>query len=522
MNIKSYRPICLLNLFGKIFEKLIVNRINKHRPNLEQCKLQYGFRKKKSTEDAINRLLYITEEEGKQGKKYVLSIFVDITGAFDNLWWPALLNNIKELNVPKYILDVVYSYVRDREVFYEASGDKITRKPTRGCPQGSVCGPIFWDLTIDPCLQELNRHKDTAGVVAYADDVAILVSANSRLELQTKAQNVMNTLEKWCSSNKLNISVEKTKYSILKGKLLRGPSIKLNNKNIKRAESFKYLGINIDEGLNYNNHIKIICQSALKIINRLITLALGHYKISIRTVRLYYKSIIIPIISYGASVWGHRLMQNQTLATKINSVQRMILLRLTGAYKTTPNDSLTTVVGVPPLHLEVIKRGMFYWIKKGKLSHLGNFTETPITNQSELEEWIQAKWQLTWNNSTTGRRVHELLPSVEERGKMEYFLPTRGLIHFLTGHGPYNSKLHELKLINNDECDCGSATGTPEHALFHCPLTEELTREERNQLRGLNPEQIIRTEAKFKTINTLANKISNYYKIRYKTRIKEK
>ena len=514
-NIKSYRPICLLNLFGKILEKLIVNRINKYRPNIEDCKLQYGFRKKKSTEDAINRLLYIAEREEIHGKKYVLSMFIDITGAFDHLWWPALLNNIKNLKVPKYILDMVYSYVQDREVFYEAPGDRITRKPTRGCPQGSVCGPIFWDITIDPCIQELDKHKDSAGVVAYADDVAILISANSRLELESKTQNIINTLEKWCTSNKLKISTEKTKYLLIKGKLLRNPIIKLNNKNIERVNTIKYLGINIDEGLNYNDHIKLVCQSALKTTNKLITLALGHYKISIKTIKLYYKAIITPIIAYGASVWGHRVLQNQTLAAKINSVQRMILLRMTGAYKTTPGNALTMIVGVPPLHLEIVRKGIMYWIKKGKLSFIYNYTETPITNQSELDEWITTKWQQYWNNGITGRRLYQILPSVQERENMNHFHPTRGLIHYLTGHGPYKSKLHELHLTENDVCECGEAIDTPEHKLFHCTLIDDLTREDRNQLRGLNPEQILRNEAKFKILNILANKVSNHYITRY-------
>jgi hypothetical protein len=188
---------------------------------------------------------------------------------------------------------------------------------------------------------------------------------------------------------------------------------------------------------------------------------------------------------------------------------------MTGAYKTTPGNALTMIVGVPPLHLEIVRKGIMYWIKKGKLSFIYNYTETPITNQSELDEWITTKWQQYWNNGITGRRLYQILPSVQERENMNHFHPTRGLIHYLTGHGPYKSKLHELHLTENDVCECGEAIDTPEHKLFHCTLIDDLTREDRNQLSGLNPEQILRNEAKFKILNILANKVSNHYITRY-------
>ena len=515
-NTKSYRPICLLNQFSKMFEKVIINRINKHRPNLDECKLQYGFRKKRSTEDAINRLLCIAEREENQGRKYVLSIFVDITGAFDHLWWPALLGNVKKLNVPKYIWEIIFSYLKDREVYYEASGEKVQRIPTRGCPQGSVCGPIFWDLVIDPCLQELDMHQDTAGVVAYADDLAILISADSRRELELKSKNVITTLSKWCISNKLSISTDKTKYLLMKGKLIRDPTIKLNGKNIKRVKTYKYLGIHLDEGQTFTTHINNICQSGLKTVNRLITLALGHYKIPIKTIKLYYKVIIIPIISYGASVWSHRLLQNKALAAKIDRVQRKILLRMTGAYKTAPNDSIIMALGVTPLHLEVVKRGMTYWIRRGNQRHIWSYIGTPISTTEELETWIIQKWQQDWNSSITGRRLHQLLPSVEERLELAYLQPGRGLMHFLTGHGPYKNKLFQLARVNSRSCECGEEIDSPEHKIFECSITEELVSEERRKLQGNTVHEIIRDKNKFEILNKITCKISNHYITKFK------
>jgi hypothetical protein len=230
---------------------------------------------------------------------------------------------------------------------------------------------------------------------------------------------------------------------------------------------------------------------------------------------LYYKVIVTPIVAYGASVWGHRLTQNQTLATKIDVVQRKIMLRMTGPYKTAPNNSLAIILGVPPLHLEVIKRGMHYWLKKGKLLNLTNYTQTPITTLIELNDWILNNWQHKWNISTKGRRLYQLLPSVQERIALTYLQPTRGMMHFLTGHGPYKEKLTELRLINNNMCECGEEVGTPEHTTFQCSLTEQLVSEERRMLDGLTPEEIIRDKSQFEILNLLTDKISKFYIQRY-------
>jgi hypothetical protein len=515
---KSYRPICLLNIFGKMLERIIVNRINQFRPNLDKCMIQFGFRKGKSTEDAINRLLRIIENQDMEGRKYVLSVFVDITGAFDHLWWPALLNSLRKLGIPEYLWNTIYNYLQDREVFYESSGTKISKHPTKGCPQGSVCGPTFWDITIDPCLQKLNTHPDVSGVVAYADDIVIIVSADSRIELERKAGNAVSLLQNWCEENKLKISENKTKYILFKGKLKRNPIIKLNNANIKRVETIKYLGIHLDEKLNYNSHIQQICKSGLNATNKLITLAQGHFKIPIKIIRLYHQVVLNAIITYGASVWYHRILQNKKLADNINSVQRKILMRMTGAYNTVSNDALTILLGVTPLHLEVVKRGVFYWLKENNHLKIQNDISATVTSRQELEAWITTRWQNSWNLSTKGRRLYPILPNVEERLEINHLQPCRGLTHFLTGHGPYREKLKQLRIINDDTCACGQLD-SPEHVVFHCPLTEDLVRTERQLLlnqRNPNLYNIIRDIEQYFILSKLANKISNYFLEKYK------
>ena len=127
---------------------------------------------------------------------------------------------------------------------------KIT---TKGCPQGSICGATFWNLAVEPYLHELDSLQETDGVIAYADDIAVIIGGNLRTELENKARKILENLQEWCKLNKLQISEEKTVYMMLKGKLQRKPTIRTNI-SIKRVKTTKYLGIVLDEDLNFMEH----------------------------------------------------------------------------------------------------------------------------------------------------------------------------------------------------------------------------------------------------------------------------
>jgi len=197
--------------------------------------------------------------------------------------------------------------------------------------------------------------REVHSVIAYTDDIAILVEEDSRKEIEDKTRIIMIRVKQWCDNNKLTISTEKTKYIIFKSKLEKNPTIKYNNEPIKRVKSFKYLGITIDEKLNFEEHIENIKSRIVKVGNKLATIANNKYGLPIRLLKLYNNQIINAIGTYGASVWAHRLNENKKLAEGINGAQRRVLLRLSGAYRTAPGVALNIILGVAPLHLEVIR-----------------------------------------------------------------------------------------------------------------------------------------------------------------------
>lgn len=167
------------------------------------------------------------------------------------------------------------------------------------------------------------------------------------------------------------------------------------------------------------------------------------------------------ITTYSASVWVQKARQVRQ-KQQINAAQRGVLVRLTGAYRTTSSDALQVIAGVLPLDLEIVRSAAEYWLRKGDLQKVQEALQHPATNKNQIRKHIHTIWQNRWNESVKGRRLYNLLPDIQERLNMRHFSPSKGLIQFLTDHGPYAQYLHKHGLAQTDLCACGEI-GTPEH-----------------------------------------------------------
>jgi hypothetical protein len=84
------------------------------------------------------------------------------------------------------------------------SHQRKIREMNRGCPQGSVLGPLFWNLVMDEYLTPESRF--TEDKIAYADDLAIIVQGNSGPDLERRMVGAMSDLSAWATCHKLTIS----------------------------------------------------------------------------------------------------------------------------------------------------------------------------------------------------------------------------------------------------------------------------------------------------------------------------
>lgn len=112
----------------------------------------------------------------------VLGLLFDVTGAFDHLRWASIKNELRKRGTPDDLQALVSSYLRNRKVTMIDNYQKFTQDIKRGCPQGSILGPDFWNICLDPLLKKMT--EEGANVIAYADDVIVLVQGDSRSELE--------------------------------------------------------------------------------------------------------------------------------------------------------------------------------------------------------------------------------------------------------------------------------------------------------------------------------------------------
>lgn len=345
----SFRPIGLIPVFGKLYEKLLINRLNHHMyTNQFDNEKQYGFKLQKSTVMAVNKAIKIVREAKDAGQQVAI-VSLDIRGAFDNAWWPSIFCQLKRIKCPRNIYGILLSYTEEREVVVRLSDVESTRAMSRGCIQGSVCGPPMWNLIMDDLLSI--PLPDETYLQAYADDV-LLISAHKNIQsLEDNINRTINKILKWGNVNKLTFSPEKTQLIAFTNKA-KNIQIQLNDKYLKHVNNIKYLGINIDSKLTFTNHVKYIIDKTKKLFNKLKIYVRPTWGIHPENVRTIYQQVIVPILSYGASIWEPAL-KNKYIQKQLLSHQRRFCIKIIRSFRTI-NTPLSIVLSqLPPLPMQI-------------------------------------------------------------------------------------------------------------------------------------------------------------------------
>lgn len=471
-NPRSYRPISLLPVLGKALERLMVSRLEE-KVEVGLSDRQYGFRKGKSAEDAWWDVVSMVDGSTK---KYVLGIFVDFQGAFDNLLWDCVVRRINIAECEE--LELWKSYFRNRKACVRGYENKWC-DVSKGCPQGSICGPYIWNLMMDELLKNLSI---SGKVCAFADDLLLIIEGDSRLQLEQSGNVIMNIVSEWGSKVGVSVSKDKTVQMLLKGILSVGtpPRIRLNGAAIKYVTETKYLGVHLSERMNFGIHVNKLKDKMLVAVGSLSRVMRKEWGLTRTSVRTIYKGLLVPSVSYAASVWGEVVSRAVGLK-KINGVQRTALYAGIGVCKTVSVDAMQVLFGVPPLDLTIRALGTTYRYKKNlpMMNHdlLDNDEIGRVENMKEykklVDEKIISKWQDRWDDSQNGRILFEYIKNVTFAIGNKHFNPSVYVLFLLTGHGSMNGFLESRGLSESAECDCSYAQEDWKHILVDCAYYNE-------------------------------------------------
>lgn len=322
---QNHRPISLLSSMSKIFEKLLLTRINDFilSENII-INEQFGFRKKHSTN---HQLLRLSEKisHGFNHNKLTGVVFLDIATAFDKVWHGGLIHKLMTLNFPNYITKLVQSYLSER--FFEVhhtNETSSTRRIRAGVPQGSILGPTLFNIYIN----DIPRPEKT-DIALFADDTAVIAQSWHAEQASKILQCALGELEKWYTLWRIKINVSKsqaTMFSRRNRKKHNIPgTIKLFDEQIQWKDNSKYLGITMDKRLDWRAHIKETMVKTTCRLAMLRPLLNRKSKLSLNNKLTLYKTILLPLMTYGSPVWGNAAPSHmRKLQIKQNKILREI------------------------------------------------------------------------------------------------------------------------------------------------------------------------------------------------------
>lgn len=316
LDANNYRPISVLPILARTFEKLIAKQLGYHcHINKLLPSQQFGFRSNSSCEHALITMTDKWMEQVDLGM-YVGALMIDFSKAFDTISHETLLLKLQKLNISQSANQLLESYLTNRKQRVIGKNTVTEWQPvTRGVPQGSCLSPLLFSIYVSDLPMKI-----TADVYQFADDTTEANTASTIEELVPMLEkNLKETLD-YCSENALQLNLQKTQLIIFKQpskKLPEDFTISLDNVVIKPSTSTKILGFTLDSHFTFTAHIDEIITKAHSSIG-LLRKAIRY--LPRQLVKAIYVSLTRSLLEYCSCVFAGTCNTNKK---KLETVQKI-------------------------------------------------------------------------------------------------------------------------------------------------------------------------------------------------------
>ena len=360
-NLGNYRPISILPIVSKVFEKEIFKQFYKHlNDNMLVSKFQSGFRPGHST---ITTLLQMCDNwyENMDNGKLTGVVFIDIRKAFDSIDHSILLKKLAYYGVSQVEFTWFQSYLANRQQQCQVNNSlSDKREIICGVPQGSILGPLLFLIYINDLPNCLTKTTPCL----YADDSQIFATSNDSVTLANDLNSDLENVTDWLNVNKLQSHPSKTKLMVIGSKqnLINKTgdlhtSIFMNNNLASPVIS--NLGVDLDHKLTFHTYIEEICK---KICSGIGVLRRIRQFVPQGSLVTLYNSLIQPYFDYCSPLWD---TCDKTLRNKLQILQNRAARVIMGTrYDDRIRSSdLLQSLGWDTLHVRWAKLKMSYSIK---------------------------------------------------------------------------------------------------------------------------------------------------------------
>ena len=319
-NIENYRPITVLPIFSKVFEKLTLTRMEGFIARfsiLSSC--QFGFRKGLGTAHAVIKLLsYILP--AYHDKIYSACFFLDLRKAFDTVDHKILLQKLSHYGFRGQCHSYLGSYFQNREQYVYVNGyESDIMTVSSVVPQGSILGPLCFSLFINDLPLAVDTHT-----VLFADDAAFIITSPSLEQLYNKIEKLFRDLECYLGNNRLVPNSSKSKLMMFSSKPTQDlRDLRFANGVVEWVNEFKYLGLTLTSKLCFASHINRVALNISRITGALTNI---RSIVPPYVLMKVYNALVFPHLTNHVVIWGSAPSCHlKVLVTRVNNLLRVIL-----------------------------------------------------------------------------------------------------------------------------------------------------------------------------------------------------
>ena len=290
----NYRPVSILPLISKVFERKIFEQLSNYLETFFNS-LLCGFRKKHGTQHALFNLLCKWKRQLDE-KGFVASILMDLSKAYDCLPHDLIIAKLEAYGLSKASLKFLYNYFKNRFQRTKIGSDFSSfLEILLGVPQGSILGPLIFNLFINDLFYFIEKTV----ICNFADDNTLYSCGTDITSVFSNIEDDTSVVLNWFYNNCLKANPAKFQFIVL-GKNFGKICLNINGSKIQSKKSVTLLGIEIDNRLNFLEHISAMTK---KINLKTRSLARIRTFLSQKKAEILGSSFVMCLYFYCPLIW---------------------------------------------------------------------------------------------------------------------------------------------------------------------------------------------------------------------------